>query len=61
MLPETLLEASLPCPSGWLVLHDPNDHARMQFAGFRGAVICSVMVDDPQFPSTVQIVLRPGA
>jgi hypothetical protein len=30
----------------------------MQFAGFRGSVICSVMVDDPQFPSKVQIVLR---
>jgi hypothetical protein len=58
MLPVALLEASLPCPSGWLVLHDPNEHARMQFTGFRGFVICSVMVDDSQFPSKVQILLR---
>ncbi|GGR85519.1 hypothetical protein GCM10010236_45250 [Streptomyces eurythermus] len=56
-LPVTLVEVSLPCPSGWLVLHDPNEHARMQFAGFPGSVSCSVMVDDPQFPSQVQILL----
>jgi hypothetical protein len=58
MLPANLFEVSLPCPSGWLALHDPNDYARMQFVGFRGSVICSVMVDDPQFPSKVQILLR---
>ncbi|WP_282204267.1 hypothetical protein [Kitasatospora fiedleri] len=57
MLPEKLFEASLPCPSGWLVLHDANDHVRMQFLGLRDSVICSVMVDDPQFPSKVQILL----
>lgn len=58
VLPANLFEVSLLCPSGWLVLHDPNEYARMQFAGFRGSVICSVMVDDPQFPSKVQILLR---
>lgn len=58
VLPVNLLEVSLLCPSGWLVLHDPNEHARMQFTGFRGSVTCSVMVDDPQFPSKVQILLK---
>jgi hypothetical protein len=58
VLPVSLLEVSLPCPSGWLVLQDPNEYARMQFAGFRGSVFCSVMVDDPQFPSKVQVLLR---
>ncbi|MCF0078609.1 hypothetical protein LZ269_14495 [Streptomyces lomondensis] len=57
-LPANLFEESLPCPSGWLVLHDPNEHARMQFSGFRNSVLCSVMVDDLQFPSKVQILLR---
>ncbi|MEX3103602.1 MULTISPECIES: hypothetical protein [unclassified Streptomyces] len=57
VLPVNLFEVSLPCPSGWLVLHDPNEHARMQFAGFRGSVLCSVMVDDSRFPSKVQIFL----
>lgn len=56
-LPAKLFETSLPCPSGWLVLHDANDYARMQFLAFRGSVICSVMVDDPRFPSKVQILL----
>ncbi len=56
-LPARLFEAPLPCPSGWLVLHDANDYVRMQFLGFRDSVICSVMVDDPQFPSKVQILL----
>lgn len=58
MLPANLFEVSLPCPSGWFVLHDPNEYARMQFTGFRDSVTCSVMVDDPQFPSKVQILLR---
>ncbi|GHJ29483.1 hypothetical protein TPA0910_39160 [Streptomyces hygroscopicus subsp. sporocinereus] len=58
VLPANLFEVSLPCPSGWLVLHDPNEHARMQFTGFRDSVTCLVMVDDPQFPSQVQILLR---
>lgn len=58
VLPVNLFEVSLPCPSGWLVLHDPNEYTRMQFTGFRGSVICSVTVDDPQFPSKVQILLR---
>lgn len=58
VLPVDLFEISLPCPSGWLVLHDPNEYTRMQFMGFRDSVICSVMVDDPQFPSKVQILLR---
>ncbi|MEU7948336.1 hypothetical protein AB0C50_26930 [Micromonospora taraxaci] len=57
-LPSALFETLLPCPSGRLVLHDPNNHARMQFRGFRGSVICLVMADDPQFPSKVQILLR---
>ena len=57
VLPARLFEASLPCSSGWLVLHDANDYVRMQFLGFRDSVICSVMVDDPQFPSKVQILL----
>lgn len=52
-LPVTLLEVSLPCPSGWLVLHDPNEHVRMQFGAFRDPVTCAVTVDDPQFPSRV--------
>lgn len=56
-LPAKLFETTLPCPSAWLVVHDPNDHARMRFLGFRGSVVCSVFVDDPQFPSEVQIVL----
>ena|SRR5690349_9328058 len=54
----TFFETLLPCPSGRLVLHDPNNHARMQFRGFRGSVICSVMVDDLRLPSKVQILLR---
>jgi hypothetical protein len=58
VLPASLFEVSLPCPSGWLVLHDPNDHARMQFTGFRNSAICSTMVDDLQFPAKVQILLR---
>ena len=58
VLPVNLFDTSLPCPSGWLVLHDPNDHVRMQFVGLRGSVICSVLVDDAQFPSRVQILLR---
>lgn len=58
VLPVNLFEVSLPCPSGWLVLCDPNEYARMQFAAFRGSVICSAMVNDPQFPSKVQILLR---
>ncbi|CAM5744208.1 hypothetical protein SAFG77S_02551 [Streptomyces afghaniensis] len=58
VLPARLLKASLPCPSGWLVLHDPNDYVRFQFAGVRGSVQCSVMVDDVQFPSEVQILLE---
>ncbi|MFD7308030.1 hypothetical protein [Promicromonospora sp. NPDC059942] len=53
-----LLETALPCPSGWLALHDPNEHVRMQFVGFPESALCSVMVDDLQFPSKVQIVLR---
>ncbi|GAB3213531.1 hypothetical protein GCM10027294_45880 [Marinactinospora endophytica] len=57
VLPAKLFEASLPCSSGWLVLRDANDYVRMQFLGFRDSVICSVMVDDPQFPSKVQILL----
>ncbi|MDI6516181.1 hypothetical protein QMA61_08260 [Streptomyces coelicoflavus] len=57
MLPANLFETSLLCSSGWLVLHDANDYVRMQFMGFRDAVKCSVMVDDPQFPSKVQILL----
>ncbi|MFD7750094.1 hypothetical protein ACFV2V_29410 [Streptomyces sp. NPDC059698] len=56
-LPARLFEASLPCSSGWLVLHDANDYVRMQFLGFRDSVICSAMVDDPQFPSKIQILL----
>ncbi|MFI2613904.1 hypothetical protein [Streptomyces sp. NPDC018584] len=58
VLPAKLFEVSLPSPSGWLVLHDPNEYTRMRFAGFRGSVICSVMVDDPPFPSKVQVLLR---
>lgn len=58
VLPANLFEVSLPCPSGWLVLHDPNEHARMQFRGFRGSAICSALVDDPHSPSKVQILLR---
>ncbi|MFE9745365.1 hypothetical protein ACFYOT_10705 [Saccharothrix saharensis] len=58
VLSANLFEASLPCPSGWLVLHDPNGYARMQFTGLRDSVFCSVMVDDLQFPSKVQILLR---
>lgn len=57
-LPVNLFETSLLCPSGWLVLQDPNEHARLRFTGFRGSVVCSVVVDDPQFPSRVQILLR---
>lgn len=57
-LPTNLFKTSLPCPSGWLVLHDPNNHAKMQFLGFRNSVACSVMVDNPQFPSKVQILLQ---
>ena len=56
-LPAKLFEVTLPCPSGWLVLHDPNDYVRMQFPAFRDSVFCSAMVDDPQFPSKVQILL----
>jgi hypothetical protein len=56
-LPASLVEVSLPCPSGWLVLHDPNEYTRLQFAAFREFVLCSVMVDDLQFPSKVQILL----
>jgi hypothetical protein len=59
-LPANLFEVSLPCPSGWLVLHDPNEYARMQFAAFRESVLCSVMVDDLCFPAKVQIVLKDG-
>ncbi|MEF9881742.1 hypothetical protein [Streptomyces sp. P9-A4] len=61
MLPASLFVTSLPCSSGWLVLHDPNEYARMQFTGFRGSVACSVMVDDLQFPSKIQILLRAEA
>ncbi|MCW5253780.1 hypothetical protein [Streptomyces sp. SHP 1-2] len=57
-LPVNLFEVSLPCPSGWLVLHDPNEYTKLRFAGFRGSVICLTMVDDPKFPSKVQIFLR---
>jgi hypothetical protein len=61
VLPAQLLETTLPCPSGWLVLHDSNDYVRLQFAGVRGSVQCSVMVDDVQFPSEVQILLHKAA
>ncbi|MFH8558207.1 hypothetical protein [Streptomyces celluloflavus] len=57
VLPANFFEVSLPCPSGWLVLHDPNEYVRMRFVGFRGFVFCSVIVDDAQFPSQVQILL----
>jgi hypothetical protein len=57
VLKANLFEATLPCPSGWLVLHDPNDYVRMQFWAFRDFVSCSVTVDDLQFPSKVQILL----
>lgn len=57
MLPTSLFETSLLCSSGWLVLHDANDYVHMQFMRFRDSVKCSVMADDPQFPSKVQILL----
>lgn len=56
-LPAMLFEGRLSCPSGWLVLHDPNEYVRMQFVGTRGPLLCSVSVDDLQFPSKVQIML----
>lgn len=56
-LPTSLFETSLLCSSGWLVLHDANEYVRLQFMGLRDSVNCSVMTDDPQFPSKVQILL----
>ncbi|QVJ02632.1 hypothetical protein KGD82_09810 [Nocardiopsis eucommiae] len=56
-LPVKILEASLSCSSGWLVVHDPSEHVRMQFGGIRELENCSVMVDDAQFPARVQILL----
>ena len=61
MLPAKLLEVTLPCPSGWLVLQDPNEYVKLQFAGARGAVLCSVRVDDLQVPAEVQILLEAAA
>lgn len=61
VLPVKLFEDELPCPSGWLVIHDPNEHVRMQFRGIRGSMHSSVMVDDAQFPSRVQVILEAPA
>jgi hypothetical protein len=57
-LPISLFVDEILSQSGWLVIHDPNEHVRMQFRGPRGLVKTSVRVDDADFASEVQIIVE---
>lgn len=54
----SLFVDEIPCDSGWIVLHDPNEYVRMQFRGLRGRVKVSVLVDDAEFASKIQVVVE---
>jgi hypothetical protein len=56
-LPYRLFEVAIVVDSGWLVLHDPNEDARIRFRRKRGTVTISALVDDLAFASRVQLSL----
>lgn len=49
LLPIRLFAEEITSPSGWLVVHDPNEHVRMTFRGIPGSARVSVLVDDREF------------
>ncbi|MFD4536179.1 hypothetical protein ACFWNL_35795 [Kitasatospora sp. NPDC058397] len=57
LLPIRLFAEKIESPSGWLVIHDPNEHVRMAFRGSLGSTRVSALVDNRDFASKVQIVI----
>lgn len=56
LLPTRLFETNIAVDNGWLVVHDPNEHIRMEFHGKRGQMAISARGDDLECPSKVQLI-----
>lgn len=57
-LPLVMHEGSIRLANGWIVLHDPDDDFKIEISGLGQGGPFSILVDDADFPTKVQIVLR---
>jgi hypothetical protein len=56
-LPLVMYEGSIRLVHGAIVLHDPDDDFKLEVAGLGHGGPLSILVDDVEFPTKVQIVL----
>jgi hypothetical protein len=56
-LPLVMYEGSIRLAHGAIVLHDPDDEFKLEVSGLGRGGSLSILVDDVDFPTSVQIVL----
>jgi hypothetical protein len=56
-LARVLYEGSIALAHGRIVMHDPNDDFRIDIPGLGHGGLLSILVDDVDFPTRVQIAL----
>ncbi|WP_133740871.1 hypothetical protein [Actinorugispora endophytica] len=57
-LPINLISEEILPNSGWMVVHDPSEHVWMKFRGAPDSVRISVLVNDFNFASKIQIIVE---